>query len=80
MRKVGYRGDHARHAPARARQQPGNRGVKRRRRILRAQQSLPALRRQYAVTVEPGEGLAAGPYVAETVPVSVAGEYVVVEA
>jgi nitrite reductase/ring-hydroxylating ferredoxin subunit len=35
--------------------------------------------RSYAVTVEPGETLAKGPFVAETVPVSVEREYVVVE-
>jgi 3-phenylpropionate/trans-cinnamate dioxygenase ferredoxin subunit len=35
--------------------------------------------RSYAVTVEPGEALAKGPFVAETVPVSVEREYVVVE-
>lgn len=33
----------------------------------------------YQVTVEPGETLAKGPYVAETFPVSVEGEYVVIE-
>ena len=36
--------------------------------------------RQYAVSVEPGEGLVAGPYVAETVPVMVENDYVVIEA
>ena len=35
--------------------------------------------RQFAVTVEPGEKLVKGPYVAETFPVSVEEEYVVVE-
>ncbi|TCH98332.1 Rieske (2Fe-2S) protein [Roseococcus sp. SYP-B2431] len=35
--------------------------------------------RAYQVTVEPGETLAKGPYVAETFPVAVEGEYVVVE-
>ncbi len=35
--------------------------------------------RSYAVTVEPGETLAKGPFVAETVPVSVEREYVVIE-
>ena len=35
--------------------------------------------RSYAVTVEPGEALAKGPFVAETVPVSVERDYVVVE-
>jgi nitrite reductase/ring-hydroxylating ferredoxin subunit len=35
--------------------------------------------RSYAVTVEPGETMAKGPFVAETVPVSVEREYVVVE-
>ncbi len=35
--------------------------------------------RSYAVTVEPGETLARGPFVAETVPVSVERQYVVVE-
>jgi 3-phenylpropionate/trans-cinnamate dioxygenase ferredoxin subunit len=35
--------------------------------------------RQFQVTVEPGEKLAKGPYVAETFPVSVEEEYVVVE-
>ena len=36
--------------------------------------------RHYPVSVEPGSGLVAGPYVAETVPVSVENDYVVVEA
>ena len=36
--------------------------------------------RRYAVSVEPGSGLVAGPYVAETVPVKVEDDYVVVEA
>jgi 3-phenylpropionate/trans-cinnamate dioxygenase ferredoxin subunit len=36
--------------------------------------------RRYAVAVEPGTRLVAGPYVAETVPVTVEGDYVVVEA
>jgi nitrite reductase/ring-hydroxylating ferredoxin subunit len=36
--------------------------------------------RQYSVSVEPGEGLVAGPYVAETVPVTVENDYVVIEA
>jgi 3-phenylpropionate/trans-cinnamate dioxygenase ferredoxin subunit len=36
--------------------------------------------RHYEVSVEPGARLVAGPYVAETVPVSVEGHYVVVEA
>ena len=35
--------------------------------------------RTYEVTVEPGETLAKGPFVAETVPVSVEQNYVVVE-
>jgi len=35
--------------------------------------------RRYAVSVQPGTGLVAGPYVAETVPVTVEGDYVVVE-
>jgi 3-phenylpropionate/trans-cinnamate dioxygenase ferredoxin subunit len=35
--------------------------------------------RSYSVTVEPGEALAKGPFVAETVPVSVQEDYVVVE-
>jgi 3-phenylpropionate/trans-cinnamate dioxygenase ferredoxin subunit len=35
--------------------------------------------RRYAVSVEPGARLVAGPYVAETVPVAVEGDYVVVE-
>ena len=35
--------------------------------------------RQFQVTVEPGEKLVKGPYVAETFPVSVEEEYVVVE-
>ncbi len=35
--------------------------------------------RQFQVTVEPGENLVKGPYVAETFPVSVEEEYVVVE-
>ncbi len=35
--------------------------------------------RSYAVSVEPGESLAKGPFVAETVPVSVEQEYLVVE-
>ena len=35
--------------------------------------------RQFQVTVEPGEKLVKGPYVAETFPVSVQEEYVVVE-
>lgn len=33
----------------------------------------------YAVTVEPGEALAKGPFVAETFPVSVENDYVLVE-
>jgi nitrite reductase/ring-hydroxylating ferredoxin subunit len=36
--------------------------------------------RQFQVTVEPGEQLVKGPYVAETFPVSVEEEYLVVEA
>jgi nitrite reductase/ring-hydroxylating ferredoxin subunit len=36
--------------------------------------------RRYAVEVQPGARLVAGPYVAETVPVTVEGDYVVVEA
>jgi nitrite reductase/ring-hydroxylating ferredoxin subunit len=36
--------------------------------------------RKYAVSVEPGARLVEGPYKAETFPVSVEGEYVVVEA
>ena len=36
--------------------------------------------RPYAVSVQPGTRLVAGPYVAETVPVSVENDYVVVEA
>jgi 3-phenylpropionate/trans-cinnamate dioxygenase ferredoxin subunit len=36
--------------------------------------------RQFQVTVEPGEKLVKGPYVAETFPVSVEEEYLVVEA
>jgi nitrite reductase/ring-hydroxylating ferredoxin subunit len=36
--------------------------------------------RRYAVAVEPGKRLVAGPYVAETVPVTIEGDYVVVEA
>ena len=36
--------------------------------------------RRYAVSVEPGTSLVAGPYVAETVPVRIENEYVVVEA
>ena len=36
--------------------------------------------KSYAVSVEPGEELAKGPYVAETFPVLVEGEYLVVEA
>ena len=35
--------------------------------------------RPYAVSVQPGTRLVAGPYVAETVPVSVENDYVVVE-
>ena len=35
--------------------------------------------RQFQVTVEPGEALVKGPYVAETFPVSVEEEYLVVE-
>jgi 3-phenylpropionate/trans-cinnamate dioxygenase ferredoxin subunit len=35
--------------------------------------------RSYSVTVEPGAALAKGPFVAETVPVSVEQDYVVVE-
>ena len=35
--------------------------------------------RQFQVTVEPGEKLVKGPYVAETFPVSVEEEYLVVE-
>ena len=35
--------------------------------------------RSYAVTVEPGQALARGPFVAETVPVRVEDSYVVVE-
>jgi nitrite reductase/ring-hydroxylating ferredoxin subunit len=35
--------------------------------------------RTYEVTVEPGETLVKGPYVAETIPVSVAEEFVVVD-
>jgi 3-phenylpropionate/trans-cinnamate dioxygenase ferredoxin subunit len=36
--------------------------------------------RRYSVSVQPGTQLVAGPYVAETVPVTVEGDYVVVEA
>jgi nitrite reductase/ring-hydroxylating ferredoxin subunit len=36
--------------------------------------------RRYAVSVEAGTQLVAGPYVAETVPVTVEGDYVVIEA
>ena len=36
--------------------------------------------RHYAVSVQPGTRLVAGPYVAETVPVTVEGDYVVIEA
>jgi nitrite reductase/ring-hydroxylating ferredoxin subunit len=36
--------------------------------------------RRYAVAVEAGTKLVAGPYVAETLPVTVEGDYVVVEA
>jgi nitrite reductase/ring-hydroxylating ferredoxin subunit len=36
--------------------------------------------RRYSVQVEPGARLVAGPYVAETVPVTVEDDYVVVEA
>jgi len=36
--------------------------------------------RQYAVSIEPGEALVQGPYVAESFPVSVENDYVVVEA
>ena len=36
--------------------------------------------RNYAVSVEPGSALVEGPYVAETFPVSVENDYVVVEA
>jgi len=32
------------------------------------------------VSVQPGTGLVAGPYVAETVPVTIEADYVVVEA
>lgn len=35
--------------------------------------------RSYAVTVEPGEKLVKGPYTAETFPISVDGDYLVVE-
>jgi len=35
--------------------------------------------RQFQVTVEPGEALVKGPYVAETFPVSIEEEYLVVE-
>jgi 3-phenylpropionate/trans-cinnamate dioxygenase ferredoxin subunit len=35
--------------------------------------------RTYNVTVEPGETLAKGPFAAETVPVSVEQDYIVVE-
>jgi nitrite reductase/ring-hydroxylating ferredoxin subunit len=35
--------------------------------------------RTYQVSVEPGEALAKGPFVAETFPVSVEGKYIVVE-
>jgi len=35
--------------------------------------------RTYAVTVEPGEALAKGPFVAETFPVSVESRYIVLE-
>ncbi len=35
--------------------------------------------RTYAVTVEPGEALARGPFVAETFPVAVDGQYILVE-
>ena len=35
--------------------------------------------RTYQVMVEPGEALAKGPFVAETFPVSVEGQYIVVE-
>ncbi len=36
--------------------------------------------RHYPVSVQPGTRLVAGPYVAETVPVTVEGDYVVIEA
>jgi nitrite reductase/ring-hydroxylating ferredoxin subunit len=36
--------------------------------------------RHYPVSVQPGTQLMAGPYVAETVPVTIEGDYVVVEA
>ena len=36
--------------------------------------------RRYAVSVQPGTQLVAGPYVAETVPVTVENDYVVIEA
>ena len=36
--------------------------------------------RHYAVSVQPGSGLVAGPYVAETISVRVEAEYVVIEA
>lgn len=36
--------------------------------------------RQYAVSVELGERIVKGPYVAETFPVSIDGEYVVIDA
>lgn len=36
--------------------------------------------RQFAVSVEPGERVVRGPYIAETLPVTVDGDYVVVEA
>jgi 3-phenylpropionate/trans-cinnamate dioxygenase ferredoxin subunit len=36
--------------------------------------------RRYSVSVQPGTQLVAGPYVAETVPVTVEGDYVVIEA
>ena len=35
--------------------------------------------KQYAVAVEPGTEILKGPYVAETFPVTVEGEYVIVE-
>ena len=48
---------------------------------IRTGQSPARIRaRSYAVSVQPGTRLVAGPYVAETVPVTVEDDYVVVEA
>ena len=35
--------------------------------------------KSFAVTIEPGERVVKGPYVAETFPVSIDGDYIVVE-